>query len=301
MDWDNIRVFNSVARQGSVGKAARELDINATTVLRRLDALEKEYGLTLFLRLQSGYTLTPKGQSLAVEAERIANDAQALKRKAAALQDPEKGPLSVGVPAHTMINYSQVFCEFLGKYPDINLTIHAGRNFNELNETTVDASLLLTNRPPLDYVGREVLRVVFNLYAHPRYLQAKAVPPRTYEDLEWILWDTSENANAPNPHDEEWDVFHKWLRDNGLDLNAVMTCNALELVAQAVSEGLGVGILPRHVAEPLGLRELENFDVSFEIGLWLLTHRDTRKHPRNRLFMKFIQRRLRERYPLYVA
>jgi DNA-binding transcriptional LysR family regulator len=301
MDWDNIRIFHNVARQGSVGQAARELGVNATTVLRHLDALEKEYGLTLFLRLQTGYILTPEGHSLAAEAETLARDAEALRRKAAMFQDPGRGPLSVGVPAHTMINYSQVFCEFLNDYPNINLTIQAGRNFNELNETTVDTSLLLTNRPPPDYVGREVLKLTFSLYAHPHYLSAKAAPPWAPEDLEWILWNTSENANAPNPHDEEWSVFQKLVKNNGLDVNAVMTCNSLQLVAHAVSEGLGVGVLPRHVAEPLGLCEIDEFGASFDIGLWLLTHKDTKKQPRKRLFMKFIQSRLQARYPMYVA
>lgn len=301
MNWDNIKVFNSVVRQGSIGGAARELDINETTVLRRVDVLEKECGVTLFLRLQSGYRLTPEGSELAAEAEMLARDAQRLKLKAAAMQDPEKGDLSVGVPAHTMINYSHVFCEFLREYPDINLIIHAGRNFDELNQTEVDTSLLLTNSPPQEYVGREVLKLVFNLYAHPHYLAAKAAPPRLYKNLEWVLWDTSESANASNPHDEEWHVFHKWLRDTDLDLNAVMTCNSLDLVVQAVSEGLGVGVLPRHIAEPLGLCELEEFNVSFDIGLWLLTHRDTKNSPRNRLFRNFVQNRLQQHYSIYLG
>ena len=41
MDWDNIRVFLSVARAGQFLAAARQLRIDHGTVSRRIGALEK--------------------------------------------------------------------------------------------------------------------------------------------------------------------------------------------------------------------------------------------------------------------
>jgi DNA-binding transcriptional LysR family regulator len=41
MDWDNIRIFLSVARTGQFSAAASQLHIDDSTVARRIGALEK--------------------------------------------------------------------------------------------------------------------------------------------------------------------------------------------------------------------------------------------------------------------
>ncbi|NLH79874.1 MAG: LysR family transcriptional regulator, partial [Phyllobacteriaceae bacterium] len=44
MDWDLLRVFLAVAREGQMLAAARRLGLNHATVARRLDALEQALG-----------------------------------------------------------------------------------------------------------------------------------------------------------------------------------------------------------------------------------------------------------------
>lgn len=41
MDWDDIRYFLAVAREGSVRAAAERLEVNHSTVLRRIAQLEE--------------------------------------------------------------------------------------------------------------------------------------------------------------------------------------------------------------------------------------------------------------------
>jgi len=40
LDWDDLRYFLAIAREGTLARAGSELEINATTVGRRLSALE---------------------------------------------------------------------------------------------------------------------------------------------------------------------------------------------------------------------------------------------------------------------
>ncbi|MBN8558087.1 MAG: LysR family transcriptional regulator, partial [Burkholderiales bacterium] len=62
MDWDNLRFFLELARAGTLTAAARRLAVDHTTVARRLQALEKQAGATLFTREADGHRLTEAGQ-----------------------------------------------------------------------------------------------------------------------------------------------------------------------------------------------------------------------------------------------
>ncbi|MGD7385698.1 helix-turn-helix domain-containing protein, partial [Ralstonia pseudosolanacearum] len=54
MQWDDIRHFLALAREGSLSAAARRLGVEHTTVARRADALEQALGVWLFDRLPRG-------------------------------------------------------------------------------------------------------------------------------------------------------------------------------------------------------------------------------------------------------
>src|ERR1700712_2727487 len=62
MDWDNLRYFLGLARSGTLMSAARRLEVDHTTVARRIQALEKEVGTPLFSREADGHRLTEAGR-----------------------------------------------------------------------------------------------------------------------------------------------------------------------------------------------------------------------------------------------
>ena len=63
MDWDQLRFFLELARAGRLVIAARRLEVDHTTVSRKVQALEKKLGITLFLREPDGYKLTEAGKA----------------------------------------------------------------------------------------------------------------------------------------------------------------------------------------------------------------------------------------------
>jgi molybdate transport repressor ModE-like protein len=64
MDWDDVRYFLAVAREGSVRAAAERLEVNLSTVLRRIAQLEERLGAQMFEKLPSGYRLTDAGEEV---------------------------------------------------------------------------------------------------------------------------------------------------------------------------------------------------------------------------------------------
>ena len=76
-NWDDIRVFLAVARNGGMAAAAQNLNVNHTTVARRLSSLEAALKTRLVLRAPTGVTLTPAGTDFMRFAERMESEALA--------------------------------------------------------------------------------------------------------------------------------------------------------------------------------------------------------------------------------
>ncbi len=68
-DWDDMRIFLSVAREESLSGAARRLRLDPATVGRRIARLERALDAVLFAKSPQGYVLTEAGQALLDHAE----------------------------------------------------------------------------------------------------------------------------------------------------------------------------------------------------------------------------------------
>jgi DNA-binding transcriptional LysR family regulator len=79
-DWDDLRLFLSVARLGGLSAATETTGLSAATLGRRITALEKKIGKPLFQRSQTGYRLTDAGESLLLRAEDVDAAMLSLKR-----------------------------------------------------------------------------------------------------------------------------------------------------------------------------------------------------------------------------
>lgn len=70
-DWNDVRCFLAVLREGSTLRAAPLLGISQTTCARRISALELGLGISLFIRAPGGYEPTAAAKALGPIAERI--------------------------------------------------------------------------------------------------------------------------------------------------------------------------------------------------------------------------------------
>lgn len=71
MNWDDLRLFLAVARTGSISAAAKVLNVQHSTVSRRIRKLEEKLGARLIERKKSGYELTHAGEDVKQSAQRI--------------------------------------------------------------------------------------------------------------------------------------------------------------------------------------------------------------------------------------
>src|ERR1700679_3755932 len=82
-DWDELRTFGEVMRDGCLSGAARRLGVAQPTVGRRMDALEAALGVALFTRSPRGLAPTSAARDLLPHVEAMAAASAALARAAA--------------------------------------------------------------------------------------------------------------------------------------------------------------------------------------------------------------------------
>ena len=89
MDWNVVRVFLAIAREGSMRAAGRALGLSQPTVARRLAALEADFGeQPLFDRLPDGMRLNAAGEQLLDAAEDVERAMLAVERRRRAAAAP---------------------------------------------------------------------------------------------------------------------------------------------------------------------------------------------------------------------
>ena len=69
MNWDDMRIFLSVAREASLSGAAKALRLDPATVGRRIARLEREMDAVLFVKSPQGHRATTAGEQLRAHAE----------------------------------------------------------------------------------------------------------------------------------------------------------------------------------------------------------------------------------------
>src|SRR6266436_10372999 len=96
MDWNDVRIFLAVAREGSMRAAGRKLGLSQPTIARRLAAFEATFGgPTLFDRLPEGLHLNAAGEQLVPAAESVEDAVLTLERRRAAASPVLSGTVRV--------------------------------------------------------------------------------------------------------------------------------------------------------------------------------------------------------------
>jgi DNA-binding transcriptional LysR family regulator len=125
MDSPDLRVFETVARAGSITKAALQLHTVQSNVTARVRLLEHELGVPLFQRHSRGVTLTAAGRDLLPYATRIGLLLAEAKR--AVGDGGPRGALKVGSLETTASRrLPPILAAYTAAYPQVDVTLQTG-------------------------------------------------------------------------------------------------------------------------------------------------------------------------------
>jgi DNA-binding transcriptional LysR family regulator len=287
IDWDDVRYFLAVARGGSVRAAAEHLGVNHATVLRRIAQFETRLGAHVFEKLPSGYRLTAAGEEILEFADQMEASSTRLETRVFGRDQSVRGLLRVTL-APTLATHLLMpdFADFACLHPEVEMEI-----------LSIEEPVNLTNRE-----ADVAIRVVYERSALPLNLHGLKGPEllgAVYMSRDLLAaW----RAGAPDRirwivtggYDPDWAHVGE-VRATEVPFRTTDT--AAQIVA--VRQGLGMTTLPCFVgdSDPLLVR-VPGSAMHRHGTLWLLTHGETRKTKRVRLFTEFVSRRLAAYVPL---
>src|SRR6185312_14678928 len=141
IDWDDVRYFLAVARGGSVRAAAERLEVNHTTVLRRIAQLEERLGAQMFEKLPSGYRLTAAGEEVLEFAEQMEASSNRLETRVFGRDPGVRGLLRVTLaPTLATHLFMADFAEFARQHPDIEMEILSSGELANLTNREADVA-----------------------------------------------------------------------------------------------------------------------------------------------------------------
>ncbi len=267
MNWDDIRFFLTLARQGSLSAAARTLEVEHSTVARRITTLEQDLKVKLFKRLARGWTLTAEGGVLLDQAQRIEEETLALQR-AAHSQTPLAGRVRVSAPPLLLNHFVLPHLNgFRDTFPQIELELLGQRRGADLGRGEADIALRLFETQEPDLIIRRLGEVSYHLYATPEH-GARPENERVFIGFSNSMSSIPQKA---------------WLERHIGTRPCALRVNDMAAMREAAGQGWGIALLPRiFAAGDARLVHLPVPEPPPPSTAWLVMHRDMRRSPRIR-------------------
>lgn len=273
-------------RSGSATRAAAALETTTATVLRRIEAMERALGVTLFVRMPTGLQPTAALEVVLPWAEQCTESLDGMRRDVAGLVASPSGNVRIAVPPvvanHTLIPGLGELC---GRYPGITVEIAATTEVVDLTRREADLAVRVIQPTTGDLVMRKLLDYRMVVACSP----SLAASYDSLDELPWLSWDRS-MEHIPEA---------AWLRTTFP--NARIAMRAAELTTLLAAARAGVGALL--VAEPLAAREgglVRVSDLRSEVrgSLWLVAHQALRELTRVALVWDWILAQFKDESPL---
>jgi len=267
-DWDDLRLFLAVAREGGLAAAAAATGKSAPTLGRRMLELERSLGRDLFRRMPRGYELTDEGRDLLTRAAALESHIQPI-----VAVDAERALPLVKVSAGTWVTH--ILC---GRVPEIVGSDRVRLRFISTDEVLDigrrEAVIGIRNRRPegIGLAGRRITRVRFAAYATSNDVSTWARVLGRTPSARWVQ-DTISNARV---------------------IEVTSPRNALDLALA----GSVRTVLPTFIGARLGaLHQVSPLIEDLEHDQWLATHHEDRFIPDVRKVIDRIYNTLKEMIP----
>jgi DNA-binding transcriptional LysR family regulator len=273
LDWDDLRIFLAVHRQGAHGAAARALGVDPTTVGRRLGALEAALGVRLFVRTRAGLAATDEGARLYAHAERVEAEVVASERELGDARSALEGTVRL-TAGDGIISYVLVpaLGELLARHPALCVELRGEYRTVDLSRREADIALRFARPKAGALVSRRLGLARFGLFASESYLLRRGRPTReeALAEHDLIAYETGLDETAPMV----------WLRRRARGRLRIRSSTTAAMVAACVAgQGIAIAIEAAMRNQPGIVHVLPRADIPSR-DVWGVVHADLRRHPR---------------------
>jgi DNA-binding transcriptional LysR family regulator len=281
--WTDVHYFLEVARSGKLSLAAGRLNVEHSTVSRRIDRLEKQLGVILFDRHRNGYDLTDAGRALVSHAESMEEALLSAMDDTTSQGDGISGIVRVGTLEGFGIHVlSPRLMNLASQYPQLSVELMVQTQLSSL--ITREIEILVTVDPPK--MGRyKVMRLTdmnYYLYASPGYLESHT-PIQTSQDL-------MGHSFIDYVHSSSVSEQFRYLEEVTASPKRAFSCTSILAQREAAVAGMGLVLLTPYSAVAEGGKLINIFPGQPQVirSLWITAPEDLLRTRRVRRVWDYI-------------
>ncbi|WP_375414071.1 LysR family transcriptional regulator [uncultured Bradyrhizobium sp.] len=279
--WEDLRAFLLCARHQSFRTAADALGLTGTTLMRKIDRLEEELGFKLFLRDQSGLSLSDEGRALLLDVEQMERLSFNIFRRASSTDT--NGTVRVAVtegPGNFWILPRLI--DFQKTYRKITVDLRCAMEQADVSRLEADISIQLERPTDPDLIVAKLGRLHIYTFASEAYRDDYGLP-KSLMDLR--------NHRIVKQHGVQLDEtgYARILGLESLEGIVGISTNSSVAVLYAIERGAGIGFLPTSaiaLGAPLVAIDL---GINYHMDLWLTYHKEFRNSDRHKVVIDWLK------------
>ena len=255
------RVFYTVARCGSLTKAAEELYISQPAVSQAVKQLENQLGTSLFNRMHKGMELSKQGGELIyADVERALQLLSGVEDKLSELKQSATGTLRIGA-SETIFQYilADKIVAYNKQYPQVRIDL-----ISDVSPKIIE--FLKTDRCDVGFLNLPIEEDEgIRLSASVALLNDVFVAGEAFSELkgkELTVWGLQK---YPLPSLEQNTIaraaIDHYAESLGVTLRPAVEVGSWDFMKRLVTDGMGIGCLPREYAQRR-LRDGELFELN---------------------------------------
>jgi DNA-binding transcriptional LysR family regulator len=277
----DLPLILALSRERTLAGAAERLDVDLSTVFRRLNTLEKRLRVRLFDRSARGYQLTAAGERAASAAERVETELLTLDRDISGRDQQLSGRLRITASetlSHAVL--PRLLANFHAEHPRIELILTIDNRIMDLSRREADVALRVRRPTDPTLFGRRLTNLAWAFYAPADTTGSLRREGRSYNFARHTVIGWDEPARI---------VASDWLATHVPPERIGFRCNSLVNQLVAARVGLGIALLPCYLADrDAGVRRFSGVLPDLTSELWIVTHQDLKNTARIRAFLASI-------------
>ncbi|WP_370979479.1 LysR family transcriptional regulator [Agaribacterium sp. ZY112] len=285
MDWSNLSSFLAVAKYGKLAPAARALDINHSTIFRRLKQFEEQLGKQVFSRHNNSYELTDFGREILQHAQGVELAMAKLERSVDGSDMRPSGTIRITTPANIAECFlPEYLTGFYKLYPEIKTEILVGDHHFNLDRREADIAIRANKHAPDYSIAHKLCEVPWRFMVSKAFIK-KHGRPTTLSDL-------LKHPFIGSQGDLNLLPAFRWLEQQANE-NIQTRANNLNTMSYIAEAGLAVALLPADQKRA----ELIHLDIDVELEAsrwWLISHPDLRNSLKIKLFKQHLIKQIQE-------
>ena len=244
------RVFYTVAKCGSLTKAAQELYISQPAVSQAIRQLENQLGTTLFNRVHKGMELTKQGGELVFEdVSRALQLLDGVESRLSELKKRAKGTLRIGA-SETIFQYilADKLVRYHALYPDVKFELLSDVSpitIEQLKTDRCDVGFLNFPIPEDEgIVVRQTITLLNDVFIGGKGFER-------FRGRQVPLWELQkEPLLLMEPHTVARSAVDHFCTSLGIRFRPAIEVDSWGFMKKLVAEGMGIGCIPREYMQP---------------------------------------------------